>query len=169
MLRHLPSESAGWCSQRVRYRLQTGFSQEIQMSNSRRIIRSLAMAAICGGCCLTALAEDAKTAPMISMGGMKPAKSSDAAQPVITGDGKAEAMLTMDVRKYDFDGTKANNRMYMPEGTKLSAQKPEGITKEPKYNGTPKYATITLGNGTPSHFTIVSDEADGNEPKIYLD
>jgi len=139
------------------------------MLNTRRIIRSFAVAALCGSCCLTALAEDAKTAPMISMGGMKPAKASDTAQPVVTGDGKAEATLTMDVRKYDFEGTKTNNRMYMPEGTKLSAQKPEGITKEPQYNGTPKYATITLGNGTPNHFTIVSDEVEGKDGRIYLD
>jgi thiol-disulfide isomerase/thioredoxin len=100
---------------------------------------------------------------------MKPAKASDTVQPVVTGDGKAEATLTMDVRKYDFEGTKTNNRMYMPEATKLSPQKPEGITKEPQYNGTPKYATITLGNGTPNRFTLVSDEVDGKDARIYLD
>ena len=51
--------------------------------------------------------------------------------------------------------------MYMPSGVPLVAEKPAGVRKEPSYNGTPKYATVTIGNGTPSQFTVVSDEAAG--------
>jgi len=145
----------------------------MHMPSFRRTLQMIALAGFCGSCSVVALAEDAapapKSAPMMSMGGMTKPKPADAAQPVITGDGKAEATLTMDVRKYDWEGTKTFNRMYMPEGVALSDKKPEGVTKEPKYNGTPKYATITIGNGMPSHFTVVSDEAEGKEPKLYLD
>ena len=110
----------------------------------------------------------ADSMPMMSMGGA-PAKPATTDQTAITGDGKAETSLTMDVRRYDFEGTKTYNRMYMPSGAKLSTTKPDGITKEPHYDGTPKYATISIGNGTPNHFTIAVDEAEGHDPKIYLD
>src|SRR5271155_5238433 len=132
----------------------------------------LTMAAICAIWPVATLtrADAPKTSvPMMSMGGMDSAKAADTAQPTITDDGKAETTLTMDVRRYDFEGTKTYNRMYMPTGAILSPNKPAGITKEPHYNGTPKYATITIGNGTPNHFTIVDDEAEGHEPKIYID
>ena len=149
------------------------------MSILRRTIQSITFAAVCGCCSVAVFADEPKdapaagaapkSAPMMSMGGMKPAKPADATDATIVGDGKAEATLTMDVRRYDFEGTKTYNRMYMPEGVVLVANKPDGVTKEPKYNGTPKYATITIGNGTPNHFTVVSDEAEGKEPKLYLD
>ena len=148
------------------------------MSSLRKAIRPLALAAVYGCCSLSATvrADDPKTdapksVPMMGMGSMTAAKPAapigDA--PAVTGDGKVQADLTLDLHKYDFAGTKANNRFYMPEGVKFSATKPEGVTKEPKYNGTPKYATITIGNGTPSQFTLVMDEAQGEEPKFYLD
>ena len=144
------------------------------MLSVRRTARVIALAAACGSFSITALvrADDGaapKSSPMMSMGGMKPAGAADTSQVTIVGDGKAEANLTMDVRKFDFEGTKTANRMYMPEGAKLSATKPAGVTKEPTYNGTPMYATVTIGNGTPNEFTIVSDEAPGKEPKLYLD
>jgi thiol-disulfide isomerase/thioredoxin len=145
------------------------------MFTTRRITRAAILAAICGCCSFAALihADDApaapKSTPMMSMGGMKSAKAADAAAPQIIGDGKAETTLTMDLRKYDFAGTKANNRFYMPESAALSNKKPDGITKEPHYNGTPRYATVKIGNGTPNEFTIVSDEVEGKEPKFYLD
>jgi thiol-disulfide isomerase/thioredoxin len=106
---------------------------------------------------------------MIPMGGARPAKPVDAAQTPPASEGKAEATLTMDVRKFDFEGTKAANRMYMPSGAPLSSEKPQGVTKEPRYNGKPSYATVAIGNGTPSQFAIACDQADGQEPKLYLD
>jgi thiol-disulfide isomerase/thioredoxin len=151
------------------------------MPSLRRAIQSIAFAAACGCCSVAVLVQadvpnDSQSAtsapksiPMIGMGSMAPAKANDAAQPQIVGDGKAEATLTMDVRLFDFAGTKAANRMYMPASATFSSNKPEGVTKEPHYNGTPEYATITIGNGTPNEFTIVSDEAEGHEPKLYLD
>src|ERR1700761_2763301 len=122
--------------------------------------RSLILAALAASCSLALFvhadepAATPKSIPMMSMGSMKPANSPAADQPTITGDGKAEASLTMDVRRYDFAGTRTYNRMYMPEGVVLSTTKPDGITKEPHYNGTPKYAVITIGNGTPNQFTL---------------
>jgi thiol-disulfide isomerase/thioredoxin len=116
-------------------------------------------------------ADKPQNAPMIGFGagGMKPAKPKDAAPVTIVGDGKAEATLTMDLRKYDFEGTKSANRMFFPGSAKFSPEKPAGVTAEPHYSGKPQYATITIGNATPSQFTLVSDETDGKEPKIYLD
>jgi thiol-disulfide isomerase/thioredoxin len=149
------------------------------MSRLYHAVRSLALASTFGcSFVMLARADDTKPAapagdapksvPMMSMGGMKPAKA-DAAKAEITDDGKAEATLTNDLRRYDFEGTKSFNRMYMPSGAVFSATKPDNITKEPHYQGTPKYATITIGNGTPNQFTLVSDEAEGKEPKLYLD
>jgi thiol-disulfide isomerase/thioredoxin len=150
------------------------------MSNLRHLVRAIGFSAFCGVCSLAVFvhADDQasapaaaapKSIPMMSMGGMTTPKASDAAEPEIVGDGKAEATLTMDLRRYDFDGTKTYNRMYMPSNVTLSPVKPQGITKEPQYNGTPMYATITIGNGTPNQFILVSDEAEGKEPKLYLD
>jgi thiol-disulfide isomerase/thioredoxin len=111
-----------------------------------------------------------KTVPAIGMGGMKPAKpKADSGPREIVGDGKAETTLTMDVLKFDFAGTKAANRMYMPGGSKWGSEKPEWVSKEPHYSGKPKYAVVTLGNGTPSKFAMALDEVEGNEPKIYVD
>jgi thiol-disulfide isomerase/thioredoxin len=109
--------------------------------------------------------------PAIGLTGMgKPkAKDPNAAPPQIVGDGKAEATLTMDVLKFDFAGTKTANRMYMPSGSKLEDAKPEWVTKEPHYSGKPKYAVVTIGNGSPSKFAIAIDDVEGNEPKLFLD
>ena len=57
----------------------------------------------------------------------------------------------------------------MPTAAKLSDKRPDRITKEPQYQGTPKYAVITVGNGTPNQFVLVADEAEGHEPKLYAD
>jgi thiol-disulfide isomerase/thioredoxin len=110
-----------------------------------------------------------KSIPAISMGGMRPAKSAPKSPVTIQGDGNASADLTLDLMKYDFEGTKANNRMYMPSSAKLESERPEGITKEPQYSGKPKYAQISIGNGTPHLFSIAIDEVEGNDAKIYLD
>ncbi|HUO07211.1 MAG TPA: TlpA disulfide reductase family protein [Phycisphaerae bacterium] len=134
-----------------------------------RATHLMALAALCACGTFALTLRAATSTPMMSMGGMNAAKPADAAQPSITGDGKAETTLSMDVRKFDFAGTKAANRMYMPASAKLSPNKPEGITKEPQYQGTPKYATITIGNGTPGQFVLVADEAEGHEPKFYAD
>lgn len=119
---------------------------------------------------LPALADDAapKSIPSVGMGA-----PSAAAQPnaggTITGEGRAEAELTLDVRKFDFAGTKAANRMYIPVGTKLSAEKPAIVKAEPAYKGKVSYATIKLGNGTPSEFAIAIDEPEGAVSSIYPD
>ncbi|MGN6369471.1 MAG: peroxiredoxin family protein [Phycisphaerae bacterium] len=135
------------------------------MLNRRRIPHIALVGAICAS---AASLFAANSAPLMGLGGA-PAKAAGADQPAITGDGKAEATLTMDVRRYDFEGTKTYNRMYMPTGTKLSPTKPEGVTKEPHYDGTPKYGTIKLGNGTPSQFTVAIDESKNQDAKIYFD
>jgi thiol-disulfide isomerase/thioredoxin len=109
-----------------------------------------------------------KSVPAVSMGGMRqPAKPKAPVQ--IEGDGKAETTLTMDVRKFDFDGTKAANRMYMPGSAQLGSAKPDGVTKEPQYSGKVRYAQIEIGNATPNHFTIALDEPATGEPHIYVD
>ena len=149
------------------------------MYRRRSIVSYLAFAALCTGSGLSAYAQSGtadtkpesapKAVPMTGMGGgtMKPAKKRDPVE--IVGDGKAQTTLKMDVRKYDFEGTKSENRMYMPSGVKLAAEKPEVVTKEPTYSGKASYGVITIGNGTPNRFTIVMDQAEGKEPQIYLD
>ncbi|HUB26461.1 MAG TPA: TlpA disulfide reductase family protein [Tepidisphaeraceae bacterium] len=136
------------------------------MSRFVRTVQSVVVAACSVGCCISAYGQ---SAPLLGLGGTPPAQQGGGDQPQITGDRRAEATLTMDVRKYDFAGTRAANRMYFPSSAVLSTTKPDGITKEPAYNGTPEYATISLGDGTPNRFVIAVDEAPGHEPKIYLD
>jgi thiol-disulfide isomerase/thioredoxin len=113
--------------------------------------------------------EEKKSIPAQSMTGMAPAKKADSAQPAIQGDGKAEATLTMDVTKFDFAGTKAANRMYMPSGVPLTSEKPANVTKEPTYGGTVHYAVVNIGSGTPNQFAVAIDEPEGKDAKIYLD
>lgn len=146
------------------------------MSNSFSVsLRAAVLTGICA--CLptsgVVQAEDSvqapKSVPAIGLNGLKPAKLSERNATPIGGDGHASTSLTLDLRKYDFEGTKANNRMYMPEASKLSLSKPAEVTKEPKYAGTRKYAQVTIGNGTPNRFTLVSEEIEGQEPRIYLD
>ncbi len=153
--------------------------------SSRRIACALAVAAFSHVGVVAALAQSgdpkgtppadpkAKSLPMIGLGGagMKPAKAKakDAPPIQIVGDGKAATTLKMDLRKYDFAGTKTENRMYMPSGVPLVAVKPEGLTKEPEYSGKPKYGVLTIGNGTPSRFVVALDEVSGKEPQLYLD
>ncbi|MFT3787376.1 MAG: TlpA disulfide reductase family protein [Tepidisphaeraceae bacterium] len=88
---------------------------------------------------------------------------------VVDGDGKASVDLTMEVRKFDWEGTKAANRMYMPGGAKLEDAKPAAVTKEPAYKGTPHYGTLSIGNGAPSSFVVAIDDIGGTDSKIYLD
>lgn len=103
---------------------------------------------------------------------MKPAKpktKSAGGDGGAAGDGKVECTLKLEPRKLDFEGTKAANQMYMPSGVKLAEGKPEGVTKEPAYTGTPLYGVITVGNGTPNRFVIAVDEPEGKVGKVYLD
>lgn len=145
----------------------------------RRAPRLVLAAACCLSCAgwaahaaeppTTRPSEAPKSVPMMRMGG----GGGDAAQPqqsvTITGEGKAQATLTMDLRKFDFAGTKAAGRMYIPSSAPLSPQKPEGVTKEPAYAGTPVYATLTLGNGSPNRFTVAFDQSPGRDAAVYPD
>ncbi len=112
-----------------------------------------------------------RSVPAVSMGGgMKPAgKPAHERAAIDPEQGAAATTLTLDLRRFDFQGTRAHNRMYMPSMLKFEAGKPEGVTKEPAYAGTPKYAVVKIGNGTPSRFVIAVAEADGKEPQIFLD
>ncbi len=111
-----------------------------------------------------------RSVPAVSMGGMAPAgKARPSRAPIDPEQGAAEATLTMDLRKFDFEGTKKHNRMYMPSSAKLGADKPEAVTKEPSYQGKPQYAVVKIGNGTPNRFVIASDEAEGKDARLYLD
>lgn len=84
-------------------------------------------------------------------------------------DGRAEATLKMEPRKLDFENNKKLGMMYMPCGTALDAQKPEWVTKEPKYAATPKYAVLKIGNTENNRYAIALDEPAGGEARIYAD
>lgn len=143
-------------------------------SHERVGLTATAMMLVCGGClALPALADEppAKPAsmPAIRMGGPSAATPKKERAPIDPESGPVEASLTLDLKKYDFEGTKAANRMYMPSSVKLEDAKPEMVTKEPKYEGKAKYGVIMIGNGTPNKFAVVSEEIDGQDPKIYID
>lgn len=84
-------------------------------------------------------------------------------------EGRAEATLTMEVRRLDFEGNKKAALMYMPSGVKLQAEKPAVITKEPKYRGAPKYGVLKIGNGERTTFALATDAPEGQDAKVYFD
>ena len=98
--------------------------QESVMPSLRRAIESLTLGTALACCGATVFAEDPAPAkqsvPMMGLGGMAPAKADDAAQATIAGDGKAETTLRMDVRKFDFEGTKAANGCTCPAAFRSS-------------------------------------------------
>ena len=114
-----------------------------------------------------------KSTPMIGFGGggMTPAAPAKPKKErkEDNGDGKAQTTLTMDAKKFDFAARKAAGMMSMPSMAKLSETRPAGVTREPSYQGKPRYATLTIGTGTPNQFVIAFDEAAGKAPKVYLD
>lgn len=137
-------------------------------------LRASAMVLVCGSCfTLPAFADEppAKPAsmPAVRMGGGPAATPKKERAAIDPESGPSHATLSADLRRYDFAGTKAAGRMYMPSSVKLTDAKPDFVTKEPTYTGKPKYGVITIGNGTPNKFAIVSEEIDSQDPKIYLD
>ena len=66
-------------------------------------------------------------------------------------------------------GTKAARLGYFPVAITLSDTKPEGVLKEPKYEATPKYGVIHVGNGPKSTHVIALDEPEKGDWKIYFD
>ncbi|MGC4045921.1 MAG: TlpA disulfide reductase family protein [Armatimonas sp.] len=58
---------------------------------------------------------------------------------------------------------------YYPVPIELSAEKPAGVKKEPKYASTPKYGVIHVGNGPKSTIVIALDEPSPAEARIYVD
>lgn len=58
---------------------------------------------------------------------------------------------------------------YMPVPIELSPKKPIQVKREPAYRATPKYGTITVGNGPKSVFVFAVDEPADADYKIYID
>lgn len=86
-----------------------------------------------------------------------------------TEPGKAQTTLKMAPTKFDAKGSRKANMMYMPSSAKLHSQRPELLGKEPEYRTSPRYATITLGNGPRANRVLAVDEPEHQDPKIYLD
>jgi thiol-disulfide isomerase/thioredoxin len=110
-----------------------------------------------------------KSVPMTGMGGgsMAPAKPAAAVPPAEPVEVKAS--LSMSVRALDFENGRKTGMMLMPSSATLSTERPSGVTKEPAYVGSPKYATLTLGNAKDSLYTIALDEPKDETPRIYAD
>ncbi len=82
---------------------------------------------------------------------------------------KGSATFTVDLTAFDMPHMRRYGLMYFPKVVKLTTDKPTGIHKEPHYKGTPKYATIHLGNGPHATFLIAIDEPDAGDSHLYVD
>ncbi len=69
----------------------------------------------------------------------------------------------------DATATKSARLGYFPVPITLSETKPNGVVKEPKYTGAPKYGVIHVGNGPKSTHVIALDEPEKGDWKIYFD
>lgn len=84
-------------------------------------------------------------------------------------EGRAEATLTLDLRKLDFENNRKLGLMYMPASVKVTGEKPVQVTKGPQFRGEPRYAVVTLGSGDKNQFAIALDEPEGQDAKFYPD
>ncbi|MDA0255519.1 MAG: TlpA disulfide reductase family protein [Planctomycetota bacterium] len=77
--------------------------------------------------------------------------------------------LRLDPTILDMERLKASRMGYMPARIAIVAERPAGITKEPAYQGTPKYGCLRIGNG-PRHETLLAiDEWNDDQGRIYVD
>jgi thiol-disulfide isomerase/thioredoxin len=77
--------------------------------------------------------------------------------------------LDLAQRALDMDALRKNNMGYIPHGIELSDTKPAAITKEPSYQGKPRFGAFDLGNGPKSVTYFVIDEVKGAKGRIYVD
>lgn len=91
-----------------------------------------------------------------------------AAQPEGT-PAPATISLTMEPTLLSSEALRKTGMMYIPGSVKLDKAKPEWIKTEPKYQGTPQYAVLNIGNGPTTRFAIAFDEPEGGTPRIYPD
>jgi len=61
------------------------------------------------------------------------------------------------------------NEPYTPLGLELTTVRPASVKKEPAYRGTPKYATLRLGNGPKSTFVLAVDQPEKGDFRIFVD
>jgi len=69
----------------------------------------------------------------------------------------------------DLTGATTAKVGYYPVRVELLTTRPEGVTKEPVYAGTPKYGIFHVGNGPRSTHFLALDEPAGGTWKIYVD
>lgn len=79
-------------------------------------------------------------------------------------EGTVTARLTLDPVAFSETYKGKLGLKYIPVAVPLSAEKPTRVTKEPAYTATPRYGTLTVGNGPLSSHTVA---LDGN--KLYVD
>ena len=82
---------------------------------------------------------------------------------------KASTRLTANPIALDSDGLARLKMVYMPVVLGITTDRPAGVTKEPAYRTTPKYAVVKLGNGPRAATAISLDEPEGEQPRIYVD
>ncbi len=66
-------------------------------------------------------------------------------------------------------GANAARLGYFPVPIKLLDAKPAQVTKEPAYEGKPKYGILHLGNGPKANYVVALDEPETGDWKIYID
>lgn len=111
--------------------------------------------------------EAPKSVPALGLipGGAK--KDGKAAKPRV-GEEVARIKLEMEPRALPREVHRKSFMMLYGNLGTLSREKPERIVKEPAYAGTPRYGTISVGNGPNPTFDVVFDDAEAGEA-IYLD
>jgi thiol-disulfide isomerase/thioredoxin len=77
--------------------------------------------------------------------------------------------LAMSPNALDMDHLIKSEMGYVPASAPLVEEKPAEITKEPVYQGKPRYGAFRIGNGPHSITYFAVDEAPGKTGKIYVD
>jgi len=77
--------------------------------------------------------------------------------------------LRLDPTILDMERLKASRMGYMPARLPLIAERPAGITKEPAYQGTPRYGCLRIGNGSRHETLLAVDEWNDDQGRIYID
>ncbi|MCC6730054.1 MAG: TlpA family protein disulfide reductase [Chthonomonadales bacterium] len=83
--------------------------------------------------------------------------------------GAAGATLRLDTKALDIDALRRMGLKYIPTPVVFGPDKPSSVRKEPSYRGTPRYATLHVGNGPRSEYILVLDEPDASDSRLFAD
>ena len=82
--------------------------------------------------------------------------------------GPIQVRLKLNPAALDMERLKASRMGYMPTPLALVDSKPAGVSKEPAYEGKPRYGIIRVGNGRKSDTLVALDVRDAGS-RLYID